>query len=112
MNPFIVLNLPYDCSDEDVRGSYQKLLRSHSPERHPEQFQVIQEAYQALINESARWNWRLFNTKKDQRSPVEALAEFAHLPGRSHPPGDLAFRQLLTACTAAALRDLTKNQNS
>ncbi len=105
MNPFLVLDVATGASDAEVRAAYQLLLRRFPPEQRPEQFQVIQEAYQALRTARDRWNWRLLHMKSEHTGPLEALEKFAHLPGRIRPPGAVALRGLLRACGAAAMRE-------
>ena len=74
MNPFLVLNLPLGATDADVRAAYQSLLRRFPPERRPEKFQIIQEAYQSLRTERERWNWRLDrkSTRLNSSHPVSS----------------------------------------
>lgn len=102
MNPFIVLNLPPDCTDEQVRGAYHELLRKYPPESSPAEFQMIQEAATALKTARDRWRCHLFQLPSDSESPLEVLGRFSRLPGRSRPPGFPAFKSLLRACASAA----------
>lgn len=104
MNPFLVLDVPVTATDEEVRAAYQRLLRRFSPEHRPEEFQLIQEAYQALRTARDRWQWRLFHLPKERTSPLQAMEAFARIPGRARPPGAAAFRSFLSSCTTAATR--------
>ena len=105
MNPFLVLDVPLDVSDDGVRAAYQTLLRRHPPERSPERFQQIQEAYQKLRTVRDRWRWCLLHQYDGHDGPLEALAMFARLPGRMRPPGAPALRVFMRGCAAAALRE-------
>jgi curved DNA-binding protein CbpA len=105
MNPFLVLDVPLDASDADVRAAYQSLLRRFPPERRPERFQIIQEAYQTLRTERDRWNWRLLHLGGEHDGPLEALEDFARLPGRMRAPGAALFRSFLRSCAGAAKRE-------
>lgn len=109
MNPFLVLNVPITATDAEVRAAYHELLRRHPPERDAEKFQAVQEAYTALRTEPDRWRQHLFRPVPAAESPLEALEDFSHLPGRMRPPGAPAFRQLLAACAIAAQRDTAKS---
>ena len=102
MNPFIVLNLPADCTDEQVRSAYHSLLRKYPPETSPAEFQMIQEAATALKSAGARWRCHLFHQPAEAESPLEVLRRFSRLPGRSCPPGFSAFKSLLRASASAA----------
>ena len=105
MNPFLVLDLPANTTDEEVRAAYQKLLRRFPPEHRPAQFQVIQEAYQLLRTGRERCRWRLLHLEGPHCGPLEALEEFARLPGRAKPPGAPALREFMRSCAAAAKRE-------
>lgn len=102
MSPFIILDLPRDCSDADVRAAYHRLLRENPPETCPEAFQKIQEAAGQLKDERRRWACHLLHHHPNGHSPLEALQDFARLPGRSTPPGFSAFKTLTRACASAA----------
>jgi len=104
MNPFLVLDVPLTASDAEVRAAYQALLRRFTPEQRPRQFQLIQEAYQALRSERERWRWRVLHLETSDHGPLEALEEFARLPGRLRPPGAAALREMLRGCASAAMR--------
>lgn len=109
MNPFLVLNVPPDTTDEEVRAAYQRLVRRFPPEHCPEEFQLIQEAYQLLTTERKRWNWRITHEPTHAlNDPLTALEHYAHLPDRAKPPGAQAFRTFLRHCASAALRDSTR----
>jgi DnaJ-class molecular chaperone len=108
MNPYLVLDLPLDAGDADVRAAYQELLRRYSPERRPEQFQIIQEAYEKLRTAHDRWQWRLLHLKDEGSGPLDALENFARLPGGMRPPGAAEFHKFLKACGNAAARSSLK----
>jgi len=108
MNPYLVLDLPPDAGDGDVRSAYQRLLRKYPPEHQPDQFQKIQEAYSLLRTSRDRWRWKLLHLKDRRTGPVEALEEFVQLPARMRPPGAKPLLALLKSCVAAAARDATK----
>ncbi len=107
MNPFLVLNVPTTAADDEVRAAYQGLLRRFPPEHRPAQFQLIQEAYQALRTERDRWRWRLLHLTSIHTGPLEIVEEFGRLPGRAQPPGAPAFRTFLRNCATAAKREPT-----
>ena len=43
-----ILNLPSDATPEQVKKAYFRLVRTYSPEKDPEQFQRLREAYELL----------------------------------------------------------------
>ena len=104
MSPFIVLNIPVTASDADVRTAYQALLREHTPEQSPEQFQRIQAAYNQVKTERARWRAHVLARPIPGDNPLDVLAQFAALPKRQNPPGAPAFRSYLRSCVEAAAK--------
>lgn len=108
MNPFLVLDVPVDATDEQVRGAYQTLLRRYPPEHRPREFQIIQEAYQATRTSADRRKWLLFHLPDERIGPLEAVKNFAQLPGKMRPPGAAVFRTFLRGCAIAVLREQSK----
>ena len=68
MNPYLVLDLPLEAGDAEVRAAYQDLLRRYPPELRPEGFQLVQEAYEKLRTGRDRWQWRLLHVFVHQRA--------------------------------------------
>lgn len=101
MSPFIVLDLPFDCTDEDVRIAYHRLLRKFPPETSGEEFQRIQVAYKALETPRKRMEAREILKLDRTLSPLESLAEFTRLPERRKPPGAAAMRDLFRSAALA-----------
>jgi len=60
MYPFFVLDLPHDCTDQDVEDRYHALLLRFPPDVAPDQFTLIRAAYEALRDERQRLSTRLF----------------------------------------------------
>ncbi|MBF0285026.1 MAG: J domain-containing protein [Magnetococcales bacterium] len=60
-DPYFVLGLSDDADDEAVRQAYLRGVRTFSPDRHPERFQEIRAAYEALQDPRRRAAWRLFH---------------------------------------------------
>ena len=99
MDPFTVLDLPLNCTDEEVRSRYHLLLRKYTPEQCPEQFQQIHQAYQALATAAKRAE--AFINPVSGGHLIDFAQAYAHLPGRAKPPGLDALKSLLRACAAA-----------
>ncbi|WP_414566671.1 MULTISPECIES: J domain-containing protein [unclassified Anabaena] len=51
------LNIPTQASSEEIRRSYYRLVRKHSPEKDPERFKLIREAYETLSDSKAKQNY-------------------------------------------------------
>lgn len=65
-DPYHILGLPYDSTDETIRRRYLTLVRTHTPEREPERFAAIREAYDKLRDPIGRMQYRLFEAGKDE----------------------------------------------
>ena len=64
-DPYLVLGLPPDSDDTTIRKRYLELVKQHPPERDPEKFREVREAYDQLRDLTTRVRHRLF----DQQSP-------------------------------------------
>jgi curved DNA-binding protein CbpA len=72
-DPYQILSLPPDSDDEVIRRRYLELVREFSPERHPQKFAAIREAYENLRDLNTRLRYRLFEAGKNES--VEAIIE-------------------------------------
>jgi DnaJ-class molecular chaperone len=72
-DPYEVLNLSADADDEAIRLRYLELVRQFPPERHPEKFAAIRQAYEQLKDLSTRLEHRLFDVGHHQS--VSAIIE-------------------------------------
>lgn len=64
-DPFEVLGVAPDASDEEIRRSYLKLVRIHTPDRAPERFAEIRAAYEKLHDPISRANYLAFEAGRD-----------------------------------------------
>lgn len=56
-NYYIVLGIPSDCSQEDIKAAYRRLAKEFHPDRYGQNqtpFQAIHEAYSVLIDPKSR----------------------------------------------------------
>ena len=93
-DPFRVLGLPMDATTEQVRGRYLDLVRLHPPERDPDRFREIHDAYRAASDplvqaamlitpppEPPPWNELLDEARRNPpRLPVELLLSLGNRP--------------------------------
>jgi curved DNA-binding protein CbpA len=70
MNPFAALGVEETADDEAVRAAYLEAVRKSPPDRDPQGFQRIREAYEALRDSERRLALRLFGPP-----PLENLVE-------------------------------------
>jgi len=50
-SPYEILGLEGDFEFKDIKKAYRKAIRENSPDRNPEQFALISDAYDSLTNE-------------------------------------------------------------
>lgn len=48
LHPFDVLGVSFDASDEEVRSAYFSQIKAHTPEKDPEGFKRIRQAYDKI----------------------------------------------------------------
>src|SRR5438093_12177429 len=65
-DPFIVLDLPDDASDEAIRQRYLDLVRQYTPEHNPERFAAIRAAYDSLRDQNTRLRRLLFGSERGE----------------------------------------------
>jgi curved DNA-binding protein CbpA len=65
-DPYAVLGLPADSTDEAIRRRYLELVRQFSPEHNPEKFAAIRSAYESLRDLNTRLRYRLFEAGKNE----------------------------------------------
>ncbi|HXD88284.1 MAG TPA: DnaJ domain-containing protein [Urbifossiella sp.] len=64
-DPYRVLDLPLDASDETIRRRYLELAREFTPERNPERFAAVREAYEKIKSLNDRVKHRLYDAGKE-----------------------------------------------
>ena len=88
-DPYTVLGLALDSTDEAIRRRYLQLVRTYTPEHAPERFAAIREAYEKLRDPISRLRYRVFEAGKDDT--IEAIIADAktRLPRRRVPISEL-----------------------
>ena len=62
MDPFAVLGVDDDAGDETIRQRYLALVRRFPPDREPDRFQEVRQAYEAIRGERERLEVKLLRT--------------------------------------------------
>jgi curved DNA-binding protein CbpA len=72
-DPFEVLGVDADADDEAIRRRYLELVKQFSPEKSPEKFSAVRQAYESLRDHNARLEYQLFEAGK--KETIEAIIE-------------------------------------
>jgi len=75
MTPYEILGIERQVDDQAVRDAYLKLVRDYPPDRYPERFQLIHEAYEQLKDEQCRLAYYLFDCEPGMALPFAVLRE-------------------------------------
>ena len=104
MSPYHALALRFPSTDLEVRNAYLRLVRDHPPEREPERFRMIQQAYDTIQTEEKRLRHAVLGLAADAQvapSLEQALLDHcAHGVEQTFPQPDTfrsALRQQLLA---------------
>jgi hypothetical protein len=71
MDPMDVLGISQNATDEEIRAAYLLKVREYPPDRAPEQFEKIRDAYEILRDPRQRVRHRLFSV--DPNAPLVSL---------------------------------------
>jgi len=88
-DPYTVLGLALDSTDDAIRRRYLQLVRTYTPERAPERFAAIREAYDKLRDPISRLRYRVFEAGKDDTLEAIIADAKARLPRRRVPVAEL-----------------------
>lgn len=79
MDARTILGVELSAGDEEIRAAYLQKIREHPPEKSPEQFEKIRDAYEALRDPRRRMRDMLLSTDAD--APLVSLLE-GQVPAR------------------------------
>src|SRR3954452_11128315 len=71
-DPYETLGLPRHADEAEIRRRYLELVREFSPDRAPERFSAIRDAYEALRDPTRRLETQLF--EPDTSDSLDAIA--------------------------------------
>ena len=100
MHPYRTLKVPLTADTETIRQAYLAAIRRHPPEREPERFRLINQAFAAIETEDGRLKREIgFSEKESEHfgSPLEAVAAFWKAELDPQPPGEEDFHAFLQA---------------
>jgi curved DNA-binding protein CbpA len=72
-DPYRVLGIERDAEDEEIRAAYLAKLKQFPPDRAPDEFEQVRDAYDLLRDRRRRARHTLFSINPD--APLESLLE-------------------------------------
>lgn len=98
MNPYLVLGVPRDATDQTIRRTYLEAIKVATPESAPERFKALAEAYDRIKDETRRLHYEVSNTECPGDSPLDVLLCCARAGHRPPPLPFEAMRDFLRSC--------------
>ncbi len=95
MTPYEILGINSSSDDKTIRNAYLQLVKEHPPDRDPEKFKKIAEAYEAIKDEEKRLKYYLLNKDLPVDYPFEALVLQVNNAEKRTPPDFEQFKELL-----------------
>jgi len=100
--PYERLGIGKNCDDETVRQAYLEQIRKYPPDRHPEKFQRIQEAFQLIRDAEKRLEYDLFDAS------LPDMEEFVEM-FKNEKKGRRPDRKLLCSLLRESVTNILKN---
>ena len=75
MTPYEILGIDRQTDDQIVRQAYLELVRRFPPDRYPDRFRMIHDAYEQLKDEKSRLAFYLFDREPGMLLPFAVLRE-------------------------------------
>jgi curved DNA-binding protein CbpA len=94
MTPYEILSINSSSDDKTIRNAYLQLVKEHLPDKDPEKFKKIVEAYETVKDENRRLKYYLFNKELPVDYPFEALVLHVKNIEKRIPPGFEQFKEL------------------
>lgn len=94
INPYEILEVAPDADDDRIKKAYLAKVRRYPPERCPEEFQRVYQAYELLKTEEDRLSYRLFHCQAPTVADCAAILLARRSTGGR--PSEKEFRQRLS----------------
>ena len=93
-DPFAALGLDENADDDAVKRRYLALVRAYPPDREPERFQALRQAYEAVRGQRERLEQKLLHTSTGALSRLK-LHCLSAPGGKRRRPSPAALTALL-----------------
>ncbi len=95
MTPYELLGIAPTADDKTIRSAYLELIKTYPPDRAPERFKEIANAYESIKDEKKRLEFYLFNKDIPINRPFAALSLEIQRAGKRKPPTFDTLKELL-----------------
>jgi curved DNA-binding protein CbpA len=99
MNPYLVLGVPREADDQQIRRAYLEAIKVATPESHPDRFKDLTAAYDKIKDETSRYRYELFHTDSPGDSPLDVFVRHARLNTKWQPLPYEAMKEYLRECS-------------
>ncbi len=76
-NFYDILEIQIDATEDDIKIAYRKKIREFPNNTHPEQFQLIREAYEVLMNPITRNEYKVMSIHGHEINELKSTADEA-----------------------------------
>lgn len=104
LKSYLVLDLSLDATDQEIRKKYLQLVKAYSPERSPEAFKEITNAYESIKDKRSRAKTELFSALENMESSETLKALAASIKMKRRNPG---LQELFKAITLNSQQPLS-----
>ena len=94
-DPYRILGVTPQADDAAIRKAWLEKVRLYPPERSPEKFREVREAYDAIATRTKRLRHYLFSTDCYLSCPIEALTTEIEDPDNRTPPSAETMRSII-----------------
>ena len=91
-DPYRTLGVARNADDATIHGAYLELVRRYAPDRHPERFERVRAAYEAIRDRHSRIGHELFSTDPPT---LEDLLAVVIMPGPKPRPSEEQLRRAI-----------------
>lgn len=98
MNPYVVLGVSQNATDDEIRQAYLKEIRKSPPEHNPDRFKMLTWAYGMIKDKASRSQFYLFDDDPGGDSLVEALIRHVQCGPVPRPLDFESMKDFLRTC--------------
>jgi curved DNA-binding protein CbpA len=99
MNPYLLLGVPRDASDQAIRQAYLDAVKEATPETDPERFKAVNGAYEQIKDQTSRCGYEMFHSDSPGESPLAVFASHTQFCPKPAPLSLEAMKEYLRACS-------------